>query len=177
MDKNTLIRTALAGSVTAAGLAVGGIAIASADDDTAPGAPAAGAFDHPRGPGEHFRLHDDGELAQALGVSEAKLRSALDKVRADLRPAQRPDGPPSAADLKAMQAKFGQSLAKALGISPDKVTQALEKVRAAHEAAQRAALVSRLDAAVKAGTLTADDRASVLKAFDAGVLDGPPGPR
>ena len=40
-------------------------------------------------------------------------------------------------------------------------------------AEHRSDLSDRLDAAVKAGDLTAADKASVLKAFDAGVLDGP----
>ena len=70
-----------------------------------------------------------------------------------------------------------RKLAKELGIDEAKVTAALEKVKAAHEAEHKTELTARLDAAVTAGDLTASDKASVLKAFDAGVLQGGPGPR
>jgi len=69
------------------------------------------------------------------------------------------------------------ALASALALDEAKVTAALEKVKAAHEAEHKTELTARLDAAVTAGDLTASDKASVLKAFDAGVLQGGPGPR
>jgi len=127
----------------------------------------------------HIRVHFGGpggdDLAKELGVSQAKLRSAMESIGDELRPAKRPDGPPSASEMKAMEDKFATALADKLGLSKAKVEAALAKVRKAHEAEHRSNLSDRLDEAVQAGKLTADDKASVLKAFDAGVLFGGPG--
>lgn len=60
-----------------------------------------------------------------------------------------------------------------LGIDAAKVTAAFDELRAERQAEARAAFGARLDEAVKAGKLTEADKASVLKAFDAGVLGGP----
>lgn len=164
-----------AAALLAAGVVGGGILAGTL------GAHAADQSDDPAGPGP-VRMHrpggfggprDGADLAKALGVSQSDLRSALKAVRDDLKPAKRPDGPPSAARRKAMEEKFAAALAKELGIDKSTVTAALEKVRSEHEADHRAHLSDRLDDAVKAGTLTSDDKASVLKAFDAGVLGGP----
>ena len=57
-----------------------------------------------------------------------------------------------------------------------KVQAALDAARTEARATERADLKTRLDAAVKAGTLTAADEASVLKAFDADLLGGRGGP-
>lgn len=183
MDKQTLIRTTVASAVAAAGLAVGGVALASADDQAPTAASQSGtiAFGHDRGPGgpggrgDHV-MFGGADLAKALGVSEAKLRTAMENIREDLKPADRPDGPPTDAQRDAMRAKLAKALAKELDLSEAKVTAALDKVQAAHQAEARSDLASRLDDAVKAGKLTSTDKASVLKAFDAGVLGGP-GPR
>ena len=179
MNRNTVIRTGVAGAVAAAGLVVGGVAMANADDS----APAGSYSDGPKGAGpmgDGHRggpgagMHDTAAFAKALGVSEAKLTAALKVVRPDVmgdKPAagERPD---PAARETAMAA----ALAKELGISEAKVTAALTDLRAAGTADRRAELSTRLDTSVKAGDLTAADKASVLKAFDAGVLGGP-GPR
>lgn len=165
MDKQTLLRTGIAGAVAAAGLTIGGIALASAEDATTPTSGTVAPL-HDRGPGGHHRggMRFGGEdLAEALGVSEDTLRAALEAVREDIRPGERED----------MRSKLAEALAEELGISEAKVTAAFEEVRSAHEADRRSALADRLDEAVEDGKLTADDKASVLKAFDAGVLGGP----
>lgn len=178
MDKHTLIRTTVAGAVAAAGLAVGGIAIASADDATGPAGAGTLAFTHDRGPGGPARhvMVGGADLAKALGVSESKLRDAMAAIRDDMEPAGRPDGPPTAAEMQTLRTRLAKALAQELGLSQARVTAALDKVQAAHEAERRGDLADRLDDAVQAGKLTSGDKASVLKAYDAGVLGGP-GPR
>ena len=117
------------------------------------------------------------DLAKALGVSEEKLRSAFEAIREDVKPAdRRSDGPPTKAERDAMHDKLTAALAKELGLSESKVEAAFASVRKEHRAEHRDALSDRLDTAVKNGKLTDDDKASVLKAFDAGILGGP-GPR
>jgi hypothetical protein len=130
----------------------------------------------PGGPGALGGREGGAELAKALGISQAKLHRAVRAVRDDIRPASRPAGPPTASERKAMEDKFAAALADELGMSKAKVEAALEKVHKEHRAEHRAALSDRLDRAVKDGKLTSADKASVLKAFDAGVLGGP-GPR
>ena len=166
-----------AAAVAAAGLSVGAVGLASADD-TGAGTPSSSADrpgpGHGHGPGFIGRGDGGAELAKALGVSEEKLRTALKAVREDLAPkGERPDGPPSEADRTKRQKALAAALAKELNISEAKVTAALDKVRDSAEAERRTNLSDRLDTAVKAGKLTAGDKASVLKAYDAGVLGGP----
>ena len=81
---------------------------------------------------------------------------------------------PSETDREARQTAYVTALAKELGVTQAKLTAALETVRGAHEAEHRTQLAQRIDEAVTAGKLTAADKASVLKAFDAGVLGGGP---
>lgn len=195
MDKTTIIRTGAAAGVAALGLTLGGISLASADDaatDTSSTATEAtdDARDGERGPGGPGRGPggpglDAAALAEALGVDEAKVTAALEAVHDDLH-AQREDAeadgertPPTEAEREAVQQQMVTALAEELGVDEAKVTAALEEARAAHEAEHRTELSERLDEAVTAGDLTAADKASVLKAFDAGVLGGPgggPGP-
>lgn len=188
MSKNRMRAAAL----LAAGAVAGGVSAASlsahADETSAPttqtsqtgseglGAHGPGGRD---GHGPGFGA-DSAELAEALGVSESKLTKALDAVRADLEPngstrprsGERPT-PPTEAERAQHEASFAKALAKELDTTQAKVSAALDKVRAAHEAEHRSELSDRLDAAVKAGDLTTADKASVLKAYDAGVLGGP----
>ncbi len=89
--------------------------------------------------------------------------------------------PPSDREVERAQrrSELAAALATELGIDQAKVAAALEKVQAAQEAGRRAqrlaALRTRLDAAVKDGTLTAEQSAAILKAAEAGVLpDGGP---
>lgn len=124
---------------------------------------------------------DAAALAKQLGLTEATVTAALEKVRAAEKPATAPTPgtrptPPSDAQRQAREKAHVTALAKALGVSEAKVRAALDAVRAQREAGHRTELSSRLDTAVKAGTLSAADKASVLKAFDAGVLGGGPRP-
>ena len=72
------------------------------------------------------------------------------------------------------QDELAAALAKELGIDKAKVAAALEKVEAARQSQAKAdrvtELKTRLDAAVAAGNLTADEAAAILKAAEAGVL-------
>ena len=114
---------------------------------------------------------DAAALATKLGLTEAKVTAALEKVRA----AQQPQTPPAQgtkpteAERQAREKARATALAKELGVSEAKVQAALDAIKADREAGRKTELSSRLDTAVKAGTLSAADKASVLKAFDAGV--------
>ena len=179
MDKTTITRTALAGGVAGLGLAVGGITIAMADD-SGTSTYAAGVD---AGVGMHGKLAGrDGDaaarLAEKLGVSEqevtdafAAVRDQLEPERADRVEGERPE-PLTEAEREARQAETAAALAEELGVEASAVTDALAELRAEAGAAVRTSLSDRLDAAVEAGDLTAADKASVLKAFDAGVLGG-----
>lgn len=177
---------AVAGGATAATLS------ANAADDTGSGssgssgsssaASAPAGERGPGGPGGHGRGPgvDAAALAKALGVSEDKLSDALDTAREATRPddADKPAAgekptPPTEAERAEREAAFAAALAKALGLDEDKVSDALDTVRAARDAERRTDLAERLDQAVSDGDLTAGDKASVLKAYDAGVLGGP----
>lgn len=145
---------ALAGAVVlgSAGYALGsgsgdGAASAAAGSasGTAPAGYGPGAGPRERGP-RGARLAD---LASRLGVSEAKLRSALEAVRDDVAPQgeRRDDHVKALADAlgkttaevqaafeklhQARQDEFAATLAKELGIPASKVSAALDKLRAA----------------------------------------------
>lgn len=106
------------------------------------------------------------ELAKKLGVSEDKLKEAMDSLRSEGSGEQKGERP----DKSAMD----QKLATALGIDVSKVEQAMSEMHSEREAEHRTELSSRLDEAVSKGTLSSSDKDSVLKAFDAGVLGGGP---
>lgn len=192
MDKSTLTRNAIAGTVAGIGLVVGGVALASAQDAPNPhsesnnSAKADGNKHH-----EGFRgglrgggFVDSSALAKALGIDEAKVTAALQNMRKSFKPSRPADGStdgkadkntfprtkPSAEDLKARTSTWTAALAKELGISEAKVTAAFETLKKDAAAERRATFEKRLDSAVKDGKLTAADKASVLKAYDAGVL-------
>ncbi len=123
---------------------------------------------------------DRAALAKKLGVSEDKLKAALQKVRADLRPdkADRPK-PGTRPDPSVLQEKFATALAKELGISTAKVTAALDSLKAEHKAERAKAFEARLDQAVTDGKLTRAEADAVLKAAKAGIIGmggGPPHP-
>lgn len=186
--------TTAAVSVAGAGLAVGGIGLASADstsgeDSTTQsnssvvdgsaatsGMPGEGrGHGHGRGarggPGER-----GAGLAEALGVEESDVAAAMQAVREQLRPEAPAEGetrtPPTEAERDARQAELVSALADELGISEQKITDALDSLAADRMAEGRSALSDRLDTAVADGSLTEADKESVLKAFDAGVLGG-----
>lgn len=187
MDKSTVIRTAIAAGVAAAGLSVGGVALASADDDGSP--------DAKPEVGERHAFHDDfaERLAEELGVPEAEVEKALEEVHEELVPdlsdlkeglekrfgdGERPDrddfpAPPSEEEMEEHKQEFEKALAEALGISEDELTTAFEDLRDAAESGIREDLEERLDGAVEDGDLTEADKKSVLKAYDAGVIGAP----
>ena len=177
MEKQRLRATGLvAAGVVAGGILAGTLAAQAADDtndraEVAPGGTIMRA--HHEGPGGPGGGED---LAKALGVSQEKLRSAFEAIHDDVKPAdRRADGPPTAAERTARDEKVTDALAEELGLSEAKVEAAFAKVHEANVAERREALSDRLDAAVEDGKLTKDDKTSVLKAFDAGVLGGPGG--
>ncbi|WP_109507417.1 hypothetical protein [Nocardioides speluncae] len=187
MDKSTVIRTAIAAGVAAAGLSVGGVALAAADDDGSPESkPEAGV---------RHAFHDDfaERLAEELGVPEEDVEEALDEVRDELVPnvddlkerfekrfgdGERPDRddfpePPSEEEMEQHKQEFEKALAEALGISEDELSDAFKELREAAESGIRGDLEERLDSAVEDGDLTEADKESVLKAYDAGVIGFP----
>ncbi|GAA1526030.1 hypothetical protein [Nocardioides humi] len=160
---------AVAGGATAATLS------ASADDDTSTPSTASGKRPGgPGGPGGHGHGPgvDTAALAEALGVSEDEVEKAVAAVREQLKASSRPTSRPTDAERTEREDAFAQALAEELGVDQDDVTAALAEVRAARAAQRRTDLVERLDEAVADGTLSEDDKASVLKAYDAGVLGG-----
>ena len=179
MDRSTAARLGIAGAVAGAGLAAGGIAMASAESTAdAPTSTQA----HPGGPrGDRGQIAE--VLAKELGLKKDAVQKALDDVRDELRPDRPTDGsrpaPPTAAQRTEHQAALAKALAKELGVSEAKVKAALtvankqaDADRQEHRADARADLVTRLDAAIKEGTLTEADKASVLKAYDAELIGG-----
>ncbi|MFW6866223.1 hypothetical protein ACOACQ_02480 [Nocardioides sp. CPCC 206347] len=167
---------AVAGGVTAATLT------ATADEGTPSATVSADGHPGPGGPGGHGRggAHvDTAALAKALGLTEDKLTAALEAVREDLKPADREkpaDGkrpaPPTDEERADREAALAKALADELGLDEAKVADALDTLRDAQKAERRTDLSERLDTAVKDGDLTDADKASVLKAYDAGVLGG-----
>lgn len=173
----------VAAGVVAGGILAGTLGAHAADEtngSTSDGTSQVQSHRGPGGPGGHGFFGGGADLAKALGVSEAKLEAALKAVRDTTQPtgksAEKPDGPPSDSEREAQQEKFITALATELDLSEAKVKAALAEVRSAHEADRRDNLKDRLAAAVKAGKLTSGDQASVLKAYDAGVLEGGPRP-
>lgn len=181
-----IARISVAGGIAAVGLTLGGVAMAQAADDTSTAsgtattsspAPERQGFGHRGGPGGGDLA---GELADELGVTEAEVTEALAAVREELPAPERPAAgddatPPTEAERAERQAAFAKALAGELDLTTAKVSDALAAIHAEHEAEHRSTLESRLDGAVEDGDLTAADKASVLKAFDAGVLGGPRG--
>lgn len=187
MDKSTVIRTAIAAGVAAAGLSVGGVALASADED--------GSQDPKPGVGERHVFKGDfaEQLAEELGIPEAEVEDALEEVSDELVPdlsglkerfekrfddGEVPDrddfpAPPSEDEIEKHKQEFEKALAEALGVSEDELSDAFEELRTAAESGIRDDLEERLDGAVEDGDLTAADKKSVLKAYDAGVIGFP----
>ncbi|HSV41167.1 MAG TPA: hypothetical protein VLI04_20565 [Nocardioidaceae bacterium] len=176
MNKSTTLRTTMAAAVAAAGLTVGGIGLASAaDSDAASNRSSTPSHPDRGGPGHHEANGEHGPegaaLAEALGVTEDELTAAFEAVRDELTPPDFDrDSPPTEAEMDERRAAFAAALAKALDLDEADVAAALEGLHEEREAEARTALSDRLDDAVTAGDLTAADKASVLKAFDAGVL-------
>lgn len=108
------------------------------------------------------------QLSRELGVSQDKVAQALQQVRDENRPATPGSTRPDPAERKTTLAK---ALSDKLGVDQAKVKSALQKFRTAERAEHAAALKTRLDAAVKAGTLTQTEADAVTKAYDIGVIN------
>lgn len=185
---------AVAAGALALGVGVGAASIASADPTTSPSASpststtqpappsarAPGPRGGPDGPGRlggPGRMQEDlaKTLASKLGVSQAKVTDALKAFHDANRPAKpapgtKPD-PANRPDPAARDAALAKSLASKLGVSEAKVTSALAEIRSAADADRAKALKTRLDAAVKAGTLTQAEADAVTKAVSKGVIN------
>ena len=95
-------------------------------------------------------------LAGKLGVSTAKLRSALEAVRNDVKPPSRSrTQPPTKQQMEATCTKFTDALGTELGKSGDDVRSALKEVAK-----------DRLAADVKAGRLTQTQADAIQKKID-----------
>jgi hypothetical protein len=110
MNPRTRTIAAVLGAVVLAGAA--GIGVA-ADGDSAGGSGTASSMTRPE-PGGRF---DPSALAEDLGVSESRLRDALEAVRTSV--GGQDGGPPDRAQL-------AQALADELGLPVDEVAEALE---------------------------------------------------
>lgn len=185
MNRSTTLRRGVAATVAAAGLAVGGIGIASAAGDDQPNdrISSTGASAASDGDGDHRGAHRHGQrspgnvssLAEALDVTEADLRSAFQSLREGHEPSQDGDRstPPTDAEREQQHEQRANALAAELdGVSAEQVTAAVEEITSDKRAEARTELAGRLSEAVTAGDLTSADRTSVLKAFDAKVLGG-----
>ena len=73
-------------------------------------------------------------------------------------------------DRAERDAALAKPLAEKLNVKEAKVKAALDEFRSERQAARAAALKARLDAAVKAGTLTQAEADAVQKAVDTGVI-------
>ncbi len=185
--------TAAALSVAGVGIAVGGVGLAGAEDGTttqdSSASAAATAGERPSDGRGHGRGGEGrgGEgrggggdlaagLAEALDLEETVVADAFSAVREQQRSDDgEADGErtrPTEAEHAERQAELVAALADELGVSAQEVTAAFESLTEERQAAGRAALAERLDVAVADGDLTEADQASVLKAFDAGVLGG-----
>lgn len=187
-----LVVASAAAGVLALGVGLGVAGYAAADPSGSPTTnPSARADPGRGGPdraghgrGGPGRGDFDGELAKQLadklGIDQAKVSDALKAIREANKPTARPSAAPSASpsarpsrpDRAKHDAELAKQLAEKLGIDEAKVTKAFEEIRADGQAKRAAALKSRLDAAVKAGTLTQVEADAVTKAVEKGVISG-----
>ena len=190
-----LVVTSAAAGILAVGVGLGVAGYAAADPSSSPTARPSASADPGRGtpdrggPGHGHRGGPgrgdfDGDLskqlAEKLGVDQAKVSDALKAIREANKPTARPSANPSAdpsakpsrPDQATRDAKLAKQLAEKLGIDEAKVTKAFEEIRAERQADRAKALKSRLDAAVKAGTLTQAEADAVTKAVEKGVIGG-----
>ena len=156
-------KLAIIGGSLAVALGTGALA---AHAQNATDAPAASASASQLPGKDRDKGNKDDKGPAELGVSEDKLKEAMDSLRSEGSGEQKGERP----DKSAMD----QKLATALGVDVSKVEQAMSEMRSEREAEHRTELSSRLDEAVSKGTLSSSDKDSVLKAFDAGVLGGGP---
>lgn len=136
------IVVSVSGAATSGSPRDGGAGSQSQDRMRAPGPP----------PGKHL-----GALAGELGVSESALRDALEAVREDLAPAQRPrrGQRPSRAQMERRCNQFTDALAKELDKSGDEVRDAM-----------KAAAKKDIEQAVEDGRLTRNQADRILSRID-----------
>jgi hypothetical protein len=175
-SKKTAI--AIASGVLALGAGIGVANLASADTTPTPSPTSTPSGTPPQETGRGWsgpgRGSQDGglarELADKLGLEEAKVAEALRTIKEENRPAGRPD-PMTKPDLAEREAALASALSSKLGIDEAKIKSALDEIRAAHQSEREAALKARLDAAVQSGTLTQAEADAVQKAVDQGVIN------
>ena len=194
-------KSAVAAVVTAAalGLGYGVTQFANADDPTPGTAPSVAASANgriePGSQGKGMKLGHmknpnlkglkgmgnfvSGDLATELGIDEDALRDAARKVAKEQFPdaADRDAFKDMTADERAAEMEkrkdaYLKALAKELGIEEAAITSAVEKLQANHAQDAAARLKTRLDEAVKAGTLTQAEADAVTKAVEKGVIGG-----
>lgn len=181
MNRTAKTLTVTATGALALGLGLGVAGLASADPSTSPSptpsasAPAATPSGAPGdrrggpGRGEHGQQLAL-QLADKLGVDQAKVETALRTYREANRPTTRPDPGTKRAPKVEDDAALAQALATSLDVDQAKVTTALAEIRAAEKSARDKAVDDRLADAVKAGTLTQTEADAVKKAADAGIV-------
>lgn len=189
LTRRTRAVAAIGGTAVAATLGLGGIAMANAqetpDTTTTQSQPAQGTDSQgqnqnqgqggPRGEKGGRGEGMAAELATALGVDEQKVSDALEEIRSENTQAentQEKGTKPTEQDRQARDSEMASKLAEKLGVDRQKVTDAMTTVRTQHQQQETERLSTSLDQAVSAGTLTEADKASVLKAQQAGVLGG-----
>ena len=191
VNKKAATGVAIAAGVLAVGAGLGVASLAQAEPTPSPGAPSSspstGTQPGERGPGGRGGMHRGGamfgadakQLAEKLGVTEAKVTEALRAIHEE-RKADRPD--PSASPSAKPTGRIRPSATRnwprrwpsKLGVDEAKVKTALDEIRAARQAERAAELKTRLDAAVKDGTLTQAEADAVTKAVEKGVIGGGP---
>lgn len=199
LTRRTRAVAAIGGTAVAATLGLGGIAMANAqetpDTTTTQSQPAQAGTDQGadaqgqnqnqnqnQGQGEKGGRGERmaAELATALGVDEQKVSDALEEIRSENTPDKNTQGKntqekgttPTEQDRQARDSEMASKLAEKLGVDQQKVTDAMTTIRTQHQQQETERLSTSLDQAVSAGTLTEADKASVLKAQQAGVLGG-----
>lgn len=193
METKKLAVTVAAGAMAlGAGLGVAGLASAdptpspsaspsssasaspsASPDTTNPDRPDGGWGHRGGGQGQSARFGDlASTLADKLGVSEAKVTEALRALWEENRPSGPPTSGTDRPDPAERDATLAKQLADKLGVSEAKVKAALDDLRTDRQTDRAAALKTRLDAAVKDGTLTQAEADAVTKAVEKGVIGG-----
>lgn len=189
MDRKSAIAGAVA-AVIAGGALIPSFVLAQTPSEATPGVEAtAQGMESVEGTraiesGEHAlggRGHRGGlfgdtaeEVAATLGVTVEDLRAAARTVREALKPAERPETPPTEEERAAKQAEFQAALAAELGVSPDALAAAIEAAKptdeeiAAKQAERLAAVEERLATAVDEGRLTQAQADQILAQVESG---------
>ena len=107
-----------------------------------------------------------------LDLLAQEIRDADRPAKPSTAPSADPSAKPTRPVPEQREAASAKALAEKLGIDEAKVTKAFDEIRAARQADRAAELKTRLDAAVKAGTLTQAEADAVTKAIEKGVIGG-----